>query len=201
MDKRCWLAVLLFVMTSALGGTAHAYSLSRMPGSKVEAAFFDLQGGLWLPMTVTSVNHELSSIYAGELGVKVASLAQQHHLFLIGSFAYSPQRLRPQLRASTTAVLNGSLGLRYVPGSLCSYDGVGCPFFELSFGITSESAPPESGHQSISSAWTVGAGLGYRFWLAHAVQLGLRVDTAYLEENYDRRLSWLTPSVFAGVAF
>jgi hypothetical protein len=195
---------LLFVLQLATT-TAHAYDLSRQDSrsddDKVERGFVDIQAGLWLPGWETfSDNHDTSLQLGGEVGVKVLSASDQH-LFIVGGFTFSPQTLPPHLYERDADMILAFVGVRYVPGTLCSERGIGCLFVELGLGLTWETADAEPGHDPPKSELTFTAGIGYRVRLGRVFNLGARIDLAYLEENYDSQIGWIAPTAFLGASF
>ena len=98
-------------------------------------------------------------------------------------------------------MLQGFGGLRYTPGMLCMGSGAGCPFLEVSLGLTWDTADAEAGHAGPAGDWTLNFGGGYRFHLGSVLHLGLRIDASYLEEDRTSQIGWLIPSAFAGLRF
>jgi hypothetical protein len=185
--------------------TAHAYDLSRQDSAssddKVERGFVDIQAGVWLPGWDTfDDNHQTSLQFGGEFGVKILSASDQH-LFIVGGATFSPQTLEPHLYEREADMILVFAGVRYVPGTLCSTRGIGCLFVELGIGLTWETVDGERGHDPPHGEITFAAGVGYRFRLGRFVNLGVRIDLAYLEESYESQVGWITPAGFAGVSF
>jgi hypothetical protein len=200
-------AASVLVTLLCFGTTARAYDLSRQSSSsfddeeKVERGFVSVAGGIWFPGPDTfNDNHQTSLQFAGEFGVRILS-AKDQHLFIVGGVTFSPQTLEPHLIERDVDVIMAFVGVRYIPGTLCSARGIGCLFIEVGLGVTWETVDAELGHDPPKGDITFTAGLGYRFRLGRFLNLGVRVDLAYLEEDYESQIGWITPTGFIGASF
>lgn len=194
-----------FVSQHLAATTAHAYDLSRQePGRddwRIERGFVDLQAGLWIPGWESfGDNHDVSAQLGGEVGFRIFSASDQH-LFLVGGLTVSPQTLPRWLVQRDDNVYLAFIGIRWMPGTICSMRGVGCLFVELGLGVAWESVEPEPGHDPPDGEIAFTAGLGYRFRLGRVLNVGARIDFTYLEEDYESSIGWLTPTAFIGASF
>lgn len=206
--RSAWLLGALFVACLSHASSAHAYDLSRAyesEAAEVERGFVVGSVGLWFPgLGSFQEYHQLSLDYAGEFGIRIASIRGQHNIFVVGGFNVSPQKLDPDAvrddsRRSTTMIL-GYAGLRYVPGMLCIGDGLGCPFVELRFGLSFESSDSRE-HEGPKADFTLMPGVGYRFSFGNVVQLGVRADLSVTQEYDTEDLGWLSLTGFVGVGW
>ena len=186
---------------ACFASAAHAYDLSRQdpsPTEKTERGFINLQGWLWTPAFGSfSGNHQLSVDLGGEVGFRVLSL-RDHNLYVVGGLTFSPQKLKLAPPDNSTSLLLGYGGVRYIPGMLCTSDGVGCLFAELRLALAFESAEDSSGHSGPHGEWTLLPGVGYRLRLGGVFQLGARADIAYTSDGYRRQFGWIEVGGFAG---
>jgi len=186
-------------------GRAHAYDLSRAYESgadEVERGFVVGSAGLWMPAFGSFGDlHQTSLEFGAEVGFRIVSIRGDHNIYVVGGLTFSPQQLDPYAvvdeRHRATDLFFGFAGARYLPGLLCFGDGLGCPFVELRFGVTFESADDRSGHEGPQGAFTVMPGVGYRFRFGSSFQLGGRFDLSFSQE-YSRDLGWVSLNGFAG---
>jgi hypothetical protein len=189
------------VLVLSVATQAHAYDLSRAYAEEddVERGFVVAMGGLWFPgFGSFEEYHQLSLDFAGEFGIRFASI-RGHNIFFVAGFSFSPQQLDPNAvrdHRSTNLLLAWG-GLRYVPAMLCIADGLGCPFVELRLGAVFETADERNGHDGPKGELTVLPGIGYRFRFGGAFQVGARADIAFSDEGA-YSLSWLAIAGFIG---
>jgi hypothetical protein len=212
--SRGWGAPLRLLLTAAavacaLGvftQEAEAYDLSRAYGSEadeIERGFVVGSVGLWVPGFGSFHDyHQVSLEFGGEFGIRFASIQGDHNLYVVGGLTYSPQLLDPtyvdDYDHRGTQLILGYAGVRYLPGTLCYGDGLGCLFFELRLGFLYESADDRSGHYGPDGVFTVLPGIGYRWRFGSSLQIGVRADLSYTEEDYSRDLGWLSLTSFLG---
>jgi hypothetical protein len=200
--------LLLLAAWLTCAGSVRAYDLSRAYDSdaaEVENGFVVGSVGLWVPGFGRFHDfHTLSLEYAGEVGIRFASI-RGHNLYGVGGFNFSPQKLSrdevPDASRRSTKMLLGYAGVRYLPGPLCFGDGLGCPFVELRFGLLFEDADAHVHPDAPSAQFTVLPGFGYRFAFGRVFQLGARLDFSWAEEDHSRDLGWLTVTGFLGIGW
>ncbi|MCG8556349.1 MAG: hypothetical protein MJD61_13820 [Proteobacteria bacterium] len=179
---------------------AGSWRASPDRGVRSERASLEVHAGLWVPGPMTfGGNHRISAHFAAEASVHGANLFG-HRVFVGGGLQYSAQRLERHLQATHTTMLLGYGFARYSPTGWCNASGRGCFFMQLGLGLTFETAPHEpEEHHAPKAELTVLFGAGYRYQLARSLTIGARIDTTYLEEDAQRQIGWLSPSVL--VAF
>jgi len=205
---RLALAAMLGAWT-CLAGEAHAYDLSRAyvsEAAEVERGFVVGSVGLWIPgFGSFEEYHQLSLEYAGEFGIRFASIRGAHNIYAVGGFNFSPQELDPDVVRNPdrrgSNMLLGYAGLRYLPAPLCIGDGIGCPFVELRIGVLFEDADERVHSNAPDGELTVQPGIGYRFSFGRVFQLGARADVSWTEEARSREIGWLSVTGFAGVGW